>query len=86
MILSGLDLDTVERKCHAFSIYLPVQQNDVPTMVETKMARRLQACIVSSAGHGITKRIISPIATAAAAFAKLAGCRQTSNWPVEIVE
>lgn len=45
-----------------------------PMMVETKMARTLHAWRVSSAGQGMTKRMMRPTAIAAAAVLKFAGC------------
>ena len=56
----------------------PAYGQGAPTMVDTKMARTLHAWRVSSAGQGITKRMIKPTATARAAVLKLAGCSNTS--------
>jgi hypothetical protein len=53
-------------------------------MVVTKMANRLQACMVSSAGHGMRKRMASPTATAIAALPKSAGCMSSGGVSFEV--
>lgn len=45
-----------------------------PRMVETKIASTLHACKVSSAGHGITKRMKRPTVIEIAASPNFAGC------------
>jgi hypothetical protein len=46
-----------------------------PTMVVTKIASRLHACAVSSAGHGMANLMSRPMAMAMAALLNSIGCK-----------